>query len=83
MADATRPFPCTKCGQQVWISEEAITWIDFGPAVIGADRIVQAPESSTVGSVSDPNPHRTYAICRNPDCGHRWLLRRRFDGGTP
>jgi len=77
-----RPLCCSKCGTQVRISEEAVTWIDFGPAVIDADGEVHAPQADTEGSVSMPNPNRTYAVCTNRACGHRWRLRRRFSGGT-
>lgn len=81
MSGKTRPFPCTRCGSQVNIGEESITWIDFGPAVIGPGGVVQAPQASTEGYVDEPNPYRTYAICSNPECGHQWRLRRRFGGG--
>lgn len=78
----TRPFRCTRCGTQVHIGEEAVTWIDFGPAVLNADGEVRTPQASTEGFVGEPNPCRTYAVCTNPDCGHRWRLRRAFDGGV-
>jgi hypothetical protein len=78
----TRPFPCTRCGHQVRIAEEAVTWIDFGPAVLNVDGEVRTPQADTEGSVDDPRPYRTYAFCTNPECGHRWRLRRAFDGSA-
>ena len=77
MADS-RPFPCTRCGHQVRIGEEVFVWCDLGPAVIGDDGVVRVPQVETEGYTNDAHDIHTYAVCPNPDCGHRWRLRRAF-----
>lgn len=72
----TRPLCCTRCGHQVRIGEEAVVWADCGPAVIGDDGMVRTPQAQTEGYTYEPCEIRAYAVCSNPDCGHRWRLRR-------
>ncbi|MGI5423026.1 hypothetical protein [Actinomadura luteofluorescens] len=78
----TRPFCCTRCGHQVRIGEEASVWADFGPAVIDNDGLVRAPQAEAEGYLHEPHEIHTFAVCPNPECGHKWRLRRPFDGGT-
>jgi hypothetical protein len=77
MSDA-RPLPCTRCGHQVRIGEEAFVWCDLGPAVIGGDGVVRVPQAETEGYANDAHDIHTYAVCPNPNCGYRWRLRRAF-----
>lgn len=82
----TRLLTCTRCGSPCAVAEDTRGLIDWGPAVIGADGVVRpqypdpADEYQTV--THDIGITNTRAVCSNPECGHQWTLRRRFDPTT-
>ena len=74
-----RPLTCTRCGAPCGIAEDMEVMADYGLAVVGEDGVVRPAEGLIGVHHEHATPLRARACCTNPECGHQWTLRRRFD----
>lgn len=78
-----RPLTCTRCGSQCGVAEDVESCIDWGPAVIDTNGVVRPQHPDPNNGYQDTQNAvatiRHRAFCINPECGHQWTLRRRFD----
>lgn len=77
-----RLLACTRCGGSVVVCENVVGFIEWGRAVVDEHGVVHpASPAQEPQAVMADNGRTTsaYAVCEDPDCGHRWTLRRRFD----
>ncbi|MFC8065449.1 hypothetical protein [Streptomyces sp. NPDC057293] len=83
---STRPLLCTRCRSQVGVVEDVESCIDWGPAVVDEGGVVQPGYPNAEDNHQEVAPAmrtlRIRAYCVNPECGHQWTIRRRFDTST-
>jgi hypothetical protein len=74
---ADRPLLCTRCGSPVGVAEDVTGHCDWGLAVVDDQGTVRPVKRHMEFHKGDPV--RVRAVCGNPECGHQWTLRRRFE----
>lgn len=74
---ADRPLPCTRCGHPCGVAEDVAGHLDWGIAVVDSNGTVRPAKRHM--DFYKGEPIRVRAVCNNPDCGHQWTLRRRFE----